>query len=93
MEKGVIETANFKSESFDVITFFDVIEHVRDPETFLKNVHKLLKVSGKIFLVTPSLDSWSAHLLGRHWMEYKVEHLFYFGKKIFKVTIGTDGFS
>lgn len=38
----------------DVITSFDVIEHVNNPFTFVDEVYKLLKPSGKIILGTPS---------------------------------------
>ena len=31
-----------------------------------------------LLVVTPSLDSWSARVLGSRWMEYKAEHLYYF---------------
>src|SRR6185437_11195440 len=55
-----------------------VIEHVRDPADFLERVRRVLKPGGVVFIATPSIDSWSARLLGRQWMEYKPEHLFYF---------------
>lgn len=79
--KGYIEDDLFEGKSFDLITFFDVIEHVRNPFDFLGHVNRLLKKSGKVYIVTPSLDSWSAKFLGKNWMEYKIEHLSYFTKK------------
>ena len=38
----------------------------------------MLDHRGIIAIATPSLSSWSARLLGRRWMEFKPEHLFYF---------------
>lgn len=92
VEKGYIEDSIYPQESFDVIAFFDVIEHVRNPLNFMKRVNWLLKKNGKIFIVTPSLDSWSAVLLGKHWMEYKVEHLSYFNKTAIKTLLEKTGF-
>lgn len=92
VRKGVIESADFPPESFDVIAFFDVIEHVRDAGKFMERVHGMLKPGGKAFIVTPSLDSWSARLLGRHWMEYKVEHLSYFGRRSIRRLLEKTGF-
>ena len=92
VEKGDIEASKFSPGSFDIITFFDVIEHVRKPISFMKKVNELLKVSGKIFLVTPSLDSWSARIMGKNWVEYKVEHLFYFNKKSLRLLLEQTGF-
>jgi 2-polyprenyl-3-methyl-5-hydroxy-6-metoxy-1,4-benzoquinol methylase len=92
VQKGFIETSNFQKESFDVVAFFDVIEHVRNPVDFLTHVSGLLKRNGKVYIVTPSLDSWSAKLLGKNWMEYKVEHLFYFSRKSMTLLLEKTGF-
>jgi 2-polyprenyl-3-methyl-5-hydroxy-6-metoxy-1,4-benzoquinol methylase len=73
--------ASGQKERFDYIVFCDVLEHVRDPRVFLQTVHDLLKPNGVILCVVPSLDSWSAKLLKANWMEFKLEHLFYFDTK------------
>jgi 2-polyprenyl-3-methyl-5-hydroxy-6-metoxy-1,4-benzoquinol methylase len=92
VRKGFIETSNFQKESFGVIAFFDVIEHVRNPVDFMTRINSLLKKSGKIYIVTPSLDSWSAKLLGNKWMEYKVEHLSYFNRKAITLLLEKTGY-
>jgi len=50
---------------FNMITFFEVIEHLPDPADFILNVKKLLKPSGKIVLsapfrkrMLPNMNSW-----------------------------------
>jgi hypothetical protein len=53
----------------------------------------LLKPGGAIFIATPSLDSWSAKILGSHWMEYKREHLFYFNRSTITRLMNDTGFS
>ena len=90
---GPLEKVALPSDSFDVIAFSDVIEHIRDPLAFLQRVHSLLRPGGAVLLVTPSVDSWSAVLLGRHWMEYKVEHLYYFGKRSLGAALKRAGFT
>jgi len=92
VEKGSIETSNYETGAFDIIVFFDVIEHVRNPELFLSKVNELLKASGKVYIVTPSLDSWSARLMGKYWMEYKVEHLSYFNQASLRNLLKKTGF-
>jgi 2-polyprenyl-3-methyl-5-hydroxy-6-metoxy-1,4-benzoquinol methylase len=92
VQKGFIETSVFPKESFDVVAFFDVIEHVRNPVDFMIRVNSLLKKNGRAYIVTPSLDSWSAKLLGKNWMEYKVEHLSYFNKKAMTLLLEKTGF-
>lgn len=78
---GAIAEDTFPEQSFDVCILADVIEHVRDPARFIQNTRRILKAGGVLFIATPSTASWSARLLGRHWMEYKPEHLFYFDRR------------
>lgn len=92
VQQGTLEQIEFPSNSFDVIAFFDVIEHINSPTGFIAQAYKLLRPGGKIFLVTPSLDSWSARLLGIHWMEYKLEHLWYFSNKAISILLENTGF-
>lgn len=80
VEAGTVETADIPRVYFDVVIGCDVLEHVRNPQAFLASVFEYLRPGGVVFLITPSADSWSRKILGRHWMEYKTEHLFYFSK-------------
>lgn len=41
-------------EKLDVVTSFDVIEHVDDPISFMEDVYNLLKTGGKAIIGTPS---------------------------------------
>lgn len=43
-----------ENEKFDIICFFSLLEHILEPETFLKSVLKRLTKSGKIILEVPS---------------------------------------
>ena len=78
---------------FDVVAASDVIEHVRDPAAFLDHVCRLLKPGGLVFLATPTLDSWSKKLLGRRWMEFKPEHLWYFNRATLRSLLTQRGFA
>ena len=75
---GDISRLKDSPERFDFVVFADVIEHVRDPRSFLQSVHALLTPEGLAVAILPSLDSLSARLMGSSWMEFKLEHLWYF---------------
>lgn len=90
---GTLDAAPYDQSMFDVVIFADVIEHVRDPMDFLRRVCAVLKPGGITLLITPSLDSWSSRLLGGYWMEYKVEHLYYFSNKSITLAMQIAGFS
>ena len=89
---GSINEQPFREGSFDLCILADVIEHLRDPAQFLATVSSLLKPAGAVFLATPSTESWSARFLGKHWMEYKPEHLFFFSSSTITHLLENAGF-
>src|SRR5918996_643003 len=48
-----------ESNRFDLVLSTQVLEHVRDPETYLSECFRLLKPAGKLFLTTHG--SWQDH--------------------------------
>lgn len=87
-----LENSSFRNERFDLVAGFDVIEHVRDPAAFAAHIHSILTPGGWLLMVTPDLQSWSGRLMGRHWMEYKLEHLFYFNRSTMGRLLSRAGF-
>ncbi len=75
---GEVSSLAGQRDVYDGCVLCDVIEHVRHPDDFVRDILRLLKPGGVLLVVTPSLDSWSARALGSRWMEYKAEHLYYF---------------
>lgn len=51
-------SAAHKDQSFDLITFFDVIEHLDDHTSFMDEVRNLLDVHGHIALSVPYRHGW-----------------------------------
>jgi SAM-dependent methyltransferase len=78
---------------YDVCVLSDVIEHVRNPRSLLERVHELLRPGGIILVATPALNSWSARVLRSKWMEFKVEHLFYFNSSTLQSLLIDCGFA
>ncbi len=66
---------------FDLITMFDLIEHPRDPARVLAKAARMLRPGGYLLISTPDTGSLSARLMGRLWVHYKPEHLFYFNQR------------
>jgi len=77
---GEISSLAGSGRRFDFVVFADVLEHVRDPRAFLRHVHELLEPNGIAVAICPSTDSLSARLMGASWMEFKLEHLWYYSK-------------
>jgi len=78
---GTIEESPFENNFFDVITMFDLLEHVKDPVETLRRCRAILKPQGIIVAVLPDVSSITAKLMGKNWTHHKKEHLYYFSKK------------
>jgi len=81
IEQGVLTKELFEGEKFDVITLWDVLEHVPDPNQTLEIVHSLLKDDGLLIVNYPDYNSSVGKVLGNRWMFWLSVHLFYYTKK------------
>ncbi|MBU2575014.1 MAG: class I SAM-dependent methyltransferase [Elusimicrobia bacterium] len=57
----------FGEQSFDVITLWQVLEHLPDPDRYLAETHRLLKKDGILVLSVPNINSLQARLSGARW--------------------------
>jgi len=82
-----------KPEAFDLVTLFDVIEHLSHPKDLLLQIRKALDPRGLLYITTPDISSWSAKLMGRHWYHLKPEeHLVYFSPTTIQMILESCGF-
>ncbi len=91
-----------RKESFDVAVFADILEHLIDPVSILKEAHRLLKRGGRVIIYIPNFARFSNRikmLKGDpidilHWEKYgdEVEHLHWFTKPKLKYLISNIGF-
>ena len=66
-----------KTEIFDMVFFFHVLEHVPDPYRFLKTIRSILSADGFIAFSVPD-ESRLQLLAGREEFDYPPNHLFRF---------------
>lgn len=63
-------------ERFDVVTAFDVIEHVHDPSSFLACLSTAVKPGGHIIFATGNLAAPTWRLMGRRYLySWYLEHI------------------
>ncbi|MBU2461803.1 class I SAM-dependent methyltransferase [bacterium] len=74
---GLLEDAKYRNGEFDVITMTDVIEYLPSPHSFFDEIYRILKSAGLILIITPNSGSFTRWFLGRHWFQYKYEHIIY----------------
>lgn len=79
MTVSPINPSHYQNQSFDVITSFEVIEHISTPHTELQSFQMLLRKGGVLYITTPNFNSLSRNILKSKWnvIEYP-EHLSYY---------------
>ena len=61
------------AEEFDIVTCFEVFEHVSDPENLLEIIRKSLKNRGHLLISTPNIDVFGEKLrIPFHFKEYSL---------------------
>lgn len=93
VKKGTLETVPHCPNSFDVITMFDVLEHVSLPDSLLRSAADLLKRGGILMGCTPDSMSVYARYMGKHWhMLFPPEHLVLLNDKSLRLLLNQQGF-
>lgn len=78
---------------FDIITMWDVIEHLREPWKVLENLADFLKPGGLMLLSTPNAGSLRSRILGKRWENMaNPTHFYYFTRKSLTAVLRRAGF-
>jgi SAM-dependent methyltransferase len=91
---GDVLEAPFRRESFDVITCFDVLEHVYEPRRVMAKVEEWLKPGGIFYVLVPNIDSAEARVFGTYWHGLELpRHLFHYSPASLRNLVKTAGLS
>jgi SAM-dependent methyltransferase len=79
----------YPDEKFDVVTFFEVLEHQAEPAAFLENVKSCLRPRGYIGLSVPNRERW---LTGPDVFDYPPNHFLRWSPGALKNFLSAQGF-
>ena len=89
-----IYSAELAPESYDVITMWDVIEHLTDPNLALEKIMSALRPKGYIAFSTGDVSSAWARLTGKRWqLLTPPQHLYFFSQRSISGLLKRHGFS
>jgi SAM-dependent methyltransferase len=90
---GTLETARYPSGYFDVVTAFDVLEHLPDPRRLLQEVARVLRPGGLLVVETGNIHSLNARLAAGHWYYVRLPgHLSFFGPSTLRRVLDETGY-
>lgn len=93
---GKVEQAKFRTGSFELVTMWDLIEHLQDPLATLKEVKRILKKDGYVLILTINIDSLIGKLSGfspkTKDLLYDRQHNYFFSSKTLAKMLKKTGF-
>ena len=94
VQTGTLLEARFDSGFFDIVTLNNVLEHTLNPVAELKEVFRILKNQGIVFVAVPNFGSLVAKVDNFYWkMKSWPNHLFYFTEPTLTGILRKAGFS
>jgi len=89
---GDILDAEFPPSLFDVITCFDVFEHLCEPQRVMTRVAEWLKPGGIFYVLVPNVDAAEARVFGSFWHGLELpRHLFHYSPTSLKFLAESAG--
>jgi 2-polyprenyl-3-methyl-5-hydroxy-6-metoxy-1,4-benzoquinol methylase len=90
---GTLENNQLQEHEYDIVTMFDVLEHVLDINIALKEITRLVKQGGLLVLTTPNEGGLSRKIMRKYWFHFKpYEHTYYFSEHSLRQFLEKYGF-
>jgi 2-polyprenyl-3-methyl-5-hydroxy-6-metoxy-1,4-benzoquinol methylase len=90
---GTLPHAELRDETFDVITMWQSLEHVHEPQEVLREARRLLAPGGKLIIATPNIDSLPFRWFGHAWYGLDLpRHLTHFAPWTLRLMLHRAGF-
>jgi len=91
---GFLQGAPLHQNSFDIITFWDVLEHTYSPRKELELAAQLLRPGGLLALSIPNWNSVERRIFGKYWAGFDPpRHLYVFTDEILTTFLNDTGFT
>lgn len=72
VRQGLLEEQHFADASFDALTLFEVVEHLKDPRSLLGECRRVLKPGGILVISTGNTASWTAAMMRARWDYFQI---------------------
>lgn len=90
---NIFEFGYFESETFDILCAFHALDHLFNPDKFIKESYRIIKKGGIILLVCHNVDAIINKILREHSPIFDIGHIFLFNKVTLRNLIETNGFT
>ena len=93
LTEGDLLQTQFPHSSFDIVTLWQVMEHLPHPVEVVKRIRGLLKPGGILIVAVPNFDSVQARVFRSRWYHLEVpRHLYHFTPATLRRVLDAEGF-
>ena len=96
VHQGLLEEQHFPAAGFDVVTLFEVIEHLPAPMALLHECHRILRPNSILVASTGNTASWTVAAMQARWDYFQVAqdagHVSFFNPRSIALVAARTGF-
>ncbi|HEX5002387.1 MAG TPA: methyltransferase domain-containing protein [Bacteroidia bacterium] len=93
MKQGELNAADWPADHFDIVTSFEVLEHLNNPNHEIDQIKSILRPGGLFYCTTPNFDTLERYLLkADHNVIGYPEHLSYYTAGTIHKLLTSHGF-
>jgi 2-polyprenyl-3-methyl-5-hydroxy-6-metoxy-1,4-benzoquinol methylase len=94
VRSGRIEEQTFNRHHFDIITAFELVEHLPNPRDTIRQIFEWLKPEGIFCLSTPNMNKLKNRISKRERENFYIppEHLLFFNRRALRIMLESLGF-
>ena len=82
------------NQEFDAVVFWQSLEHIPNPQLYIKKANQIIKKDGLLFVECPRFDSFESRLFNQNWYHLDPpRHLFHFSKAGLKAILKKNKFT
>jgi SAM-dependent methyltransferase len=83
---------HFKPETFDMVCAFHVLDHLSDPDEFVRESRRILKRGGRVLFICHDVDAMVNRVFRESSPVFDIEHIFLFNKSTLAALTENSGF-
>ena len=90
---GTLAEAGYPDDWFDLVIYWHVFEHLRDPRAALEEVRRILRPGGSVVVAVPNFSSWQARWAADAWFHLDPpRHIYHFPVSALRSLLTDCGF-
>lgn len=90
---GTLFDAQYPSDHFDAVTLWDALEHIHNPGEVMREIFRITRPGGKVYVSVPNFGSWYERVFRDQWFMFTAPvHYYHYTQNTLSELLRTAGF-